>query len=141
MIAEIDVHKTMRIMTKAKTTFKRKKRTPMIPIARGGRPKTPVKKSKNTALMKLTAAMAMLKTFVFLSMKGLMVLIATNNPSSRITRATPCVLPLSWANPMKRLLTKVYRSMGMMKKYICALNWMYRLQLVSVGSFAKTVEI
>ena len=67
MMAEIDVQRTSTMITRAKTTLRRKNKTPITPIANGGSPKTPVKKSSKMALVKLTAAIEILKTFVFLS--------------------------------------------------------------------------
>jgi hypothetical protein len=54
-IAETDVQRTRTMITRAKTALRKKKRTPIMPIASGGAPNIPVKKRRRTALVKLTA--------------------------------------------------------------------------------------
>jgi len=73
-------------MAKRQLTMKNK--TPMIPIARAGRLKTPEKKRRRITLNKFIEAIEILNPLVFLSMYGLMILMAMRNVASIMTKAT-----------------------------------------------------
>jgi len=68
--------------------------------------------SKNTALTKYIAKMAMLNVFVFLSIHGRKIQEKIRAVVSMIKRPMAWVMAEPWARPMKAPLTKMYTRVG-----------------------------
>lgn len=77
-------------------------------------------------LRKLTTAIDMLTPFVFLSMYGLMIQIATKSTNSKTSRPTACTVPCLCPKAMNKAFASVCSKITMIKKYIVALNCTYK---------------
>jgi hypothetical protein len=85
-------------------------------VALTGCLKTSVNINRKNELRKLTAAMAMLKPLVFLSIHGRNTATPTRRASSMSTSAIAWAFPLLWAKPTNMALMRRYPSQGMMNQ-------------------------
>lgn len=133
-MAYIVATRTMMRSIRANAALRMKNMTPMTPTTRPwvddqqvltkdrsdrkltGNPKMLVKNSRKMALTKLTAAIEMLKAFVFLSMYGRRMEIAIKRPALRMRMPMACAVPEPCPSPTKRPMTKTNPRTGMMNQ-------------------------